>query len=55
MTTQTATKATKYQAICLVCYTCHLTQPVGKREAEREATSHMNAYGHSVTIQPVSR
>jgi hypothetical protein len=41
----------KYQAVCLVCYTCTLNpKPVSKREAERTATGHMNAYGHNVTI-----
>ena len=44
----------KYQAVCLTCYTCMLNpKPVGKREAERTATSHMNAYQHPVTIQKV--
>ena len=42
--------AAKYKAVCLVCYTCELTKLVGKREAERAATGHMNAYGHTVVV-----
>ena len=45
--------AAKFKAVCLVCYTCDLTKPVGKREAERAATGHMNAYSHQVTILEV--
>ena len=47
--------ATKYKAVCLVCYTCDLTRPVGKSEAERAATGHMNAYGHDVVLQVVTK
>jgi hypothetical protein len=47
------TKPTKFRAVCFVCYTCHLSQPVGKREAERIACSHMNAYGHNTSVQSV--
>lgn len=43
----------KYRAICPVCYTCHLTPPVGKRAAELVAASHMRIYGHDTTVQPV--
>jgi hypothetical protein len=46
-------RATKFRAVCFVCYSCHLTQPVGKREAEREAVSHMNAYKHNTSVQVV--
>ena len=43
---------TKFIAVCFQCYTCQLTpKPVGKREAERVACSHMNAYGHNTSIQ----
>lgn len=45
--------AAKFRAVCLVCYTCDLTAPVGKREAERAATAHMNAYAHEVTLLEV--
>jgi hypothetical protein len=45
-----------YTPCCLVCYTCHLTpKPVGKREAERIATGHMNAYGHEVVLQVTTK
>ena len=54
MMNATATKPTKFQAVFFQCYTCHLTKPVGKREAERAATSHMNAYGHSTSVQSVT-
>lgn len=43
-----------FQAFCLVCYTCELTRPVSKRKAERAATGHLKAYGHKVTILPVT-
>ncbi len=43
----------KYRAICLQCYTCYLTPPVSKKQAEREAVSHMNAYKHQTSVQPV--
>lgn len=46
--------ATKYRAVCLQCYTCHLTPPVSKRDAERAATSHMTTYQHPVTLQRVT-
>ena len=46
---------TRYKAVCLRCYTYDLTGPVGKREAERAATGHMNAYHHDVTILPVPK
>lgn len=45
-----------YMPCCLVCYTCALSpRPVGKREAERIATAHQNAYQHDVTILPKER
>ena len=55
MTNTSVTKREKFQAVCLVCYTCELTKPVGKREAERACTSHQNAYGHNVTILTITK
>lgn len=46
---------TKYQAVCLVCYTCVLGRNLGKREADRIAVSHMNAYQHATTVQPMPK
>ncbi len=40
----------RFQAVCLVCYHCELTVPTTKRNAERAATSHVNAYKHNVTV-----
>jgi hypothetical protein len=40
----------KYRAVCSLCYTCDLTQPVSKRWAERIATGHMAAYGHNTAV-----
>lgn len=46
-------KAAVFTAYCLVCLGGGrvLTQG-GKRACEREATSHMAAYGHATTILP---
>lgn len=45
-------KTAKHIAFCLVC--CgggkNLTQPTSKKNAEKAATGHMNAYGHAVTV-----
>ena len=38
-----------YQAVCSVCYTCVL-ETGSKKDCERAATGHMNAYQHDVTI-----
>lgn len=45
-------KAAKHIAYCLVCMGGgkELCQPTTKRKAETAAVSHMNAYGHSVTL-----
>jgi hypothetical protein len=40
-----------YQVVCLVCYTCVIATCTSKRDADRAAVGHMNAYGHDVTIQ----
>lgn len=48
----------KYRAICSRCYSCYLTadpKGVTKKQAEVEAVSHMNAYGHATSIQPVEK
>ena len=45
----------KYQVVCLTCYTCIVATTTSKRAADRLAVSHMNAYGHTVTIQPVTK
>lgn len=40
-----------YRAICATCYTCCVSgRSTSKADANRAATSHMNAYGHSVHI-----
>jgi hypothetical protein len=42
-----------HEAYCLVCCGGGKTLVVGtKKKAEREATSHMNLYGHTVTMLP---
>ena len=46
----------KYRAVCGQCYSAFITKnPAGvsKRDAEVEAVSHMNAYGHRTWIQEV--
>lgn len=44
-----------YRPICMACYSCYLTPaPVGKREADRVACSHMNAYKHQTAIIPAT-
>jgi hypothetical protein len=42
----------KYQAVCAVCYTCVIATTTSRRDADCAATSHMNAYGHNVTVLP---
>lgn len=46
----------KFRAVCFKCYNPYITsnpKGVSKRDAEREATSHMNVYKHEVSVQPV--
>lgn len=45
----------KYRACCSVCYTTIMLDNVGKRDAERACTSHMNAFGHNTFILPMTR
>lgn len=49
--------AGKVQAFCHVCLGGGklLGRPSGKRDAEREATSHMGQYGHQVSIVPARK
>jgi hypothetical protein len=39
-----------FEAVCDRCYTCVLYSGPSIRAAERVATSHINTYGHNVTI-----
>lgn len=41
---------TTYIAACTVCYSCIVAESAKKADVERAATSHMNAYQHSVNI-----
>lgn len=43
-------KSTSYEAVCLQCYS-QRSQRTNKRDAERWATGHMNAFGHRVVVQ----
>ncbi len=40
----------EYQVTCFVCYSCIIARTKSRREADREATSHMNLYGHHVEV-----
>lgn len=40
----------RYLATCLTCYSGARLETNSKREAECHATSHMNTYGHEVTV-----
>jgi hypothetical protein len=40
-----------YQVVCFVCYSCIVAETSSKRDADRLAVGHMNAYGHDVGIQ----
>lgn len=42
-------KKTTYQAICSTCYT-YVVGEGSKKDADRAATSHINAYQHNVSI-----
>lgn len=42
----------KFTLVCLNNGCMFLKGPLGKREAEREATSHMNVYQHNVAMNP---
>ena len=45
----TMAKKSMYQAVCAVCYTC-IIQEGTKKDCERAATSHINAYQHDVSV-----
>ena len=44
------TKAKPFTALCLANGCTFLKAGLGKREAEREATGHLQAFGHNVSV-----
>ncbi len=40
----------EYTVCCAVCYSCVLLVTTKRKDADREATSHMNAYQHEVYV-----
>lgn len=50
-----ATRPVRYDALCGRCYTCVVARNVSKRDAERAAVSHMNAFGCSTWIAPTTK
>ena len=45
-------KRPKFVVFCDVCYSWR-RETTSKREADREAVSHMNQYQHSTHVQPI--